>query len=316
MRDILSGIPLDALRVFEAAARLDSFTRAADTLGMTQAAVSWRIRDLEERLGHSLFVRRPRSISLTEHGERLYHTTGEAMRLLRRGVSDVMETDSDVLGVTTLPTIATQWLAHRLGQFQLANPDLAVRISTSTALSDLSSDGMHVGFRYGSGRWPGMESRFVLPAVTTPICTPALARQLAMTSPEDLKRAPRLGDDREWATWFAVAGTDQAEPASQTRMKADNQIMEAAAATAGQGVALVSLILFQRELRQGLLVAPFPDILSFERGYWLCYPANRRSQPRIARFRDWVLDEARADPMIAPLAERAGYSIGQSGEAS
>ena len=84
MRDVLSNIPVDALRVFETAARLNSFTRAADQLGMTQAAVSWRIRDLEERLGHALFVRRPRAIELTEHGERLNHAAGEAMNLLNR----------------------------------------------------------------------------------------------------------------------------------------------------------------------------------------------------------------------------------------
>lgn len=127
MADILNRIAPDALRVFEAAARLGSFTRAAQELGMTQAAVSWRIRDTEKRLGRDLFTRGTRQVTLTPEGERLSAASTEAMSLLRRALMDMLESDQGVLSITTLQTLATQWLAPRLGGFQLANPDLGAR---------------------------------------------------------------------------------------------------------------------------------------------------------------------------------------------
>lgn len=183
MKDPLGSVPLDALRVFEMAARLLSFTQAAELLGMTQAAVSWRIRDLENRLGHSLFIRRARAIALTDQGERLYRACSEAMTLLRRGVSDVQDLDNDILDITALQTLATQWLGARLGQFQLANADLAVRVDTSIGLSDLSNDGMDVGLRYGAGDWSGMEARLLFPAVATPMCSAETLARLQPRSP-------------------------------------------------------------------------------------------------------------------------------------
>lgn len=169
MIDVLSRIPVDALRVFETAARLLSFTRAAEALGMSQAAVSWRIRDLEQRLDRALFVRGVRQVSLTPEGERLATASIEAMTLLRRAVADVVEADQGVLAITTLQTLATQWLATRLGSFQLDNPDLAVRVDTSPTLSMLGADGLDVALRFGSGQWAGLESRFLMPAVFTPV---------------------------------------------------------------------------------------------------------------------------------------------------
>ncbi len=149
MADLLARIPVDALRVFEAAARLLSFTRAAEALGMTQAAVSWRIRDLEEKLERPLFTRGARQVSLTPEGERLSTAATEAMTLLRRALAEVVEADQGVLAVTTLQTLATQWLATRLGAFQLANPDLAVRVDTSSVLASLGADGLDVALRFG-----------------------------------------------------------------------------------------------------------------------------------------------------------------------
>ena len=197
MSDPLSRIPVDALRVFEAAARLLSFTRAAEILGMSQAAVSWRIRDLEQRLERPLFTRGTRQVALTPEGERLATAATEAMTLLRRAVAEVVETDQGVLAVTTLQTLATQWLATRLGSFQLANPDLAVRVDTSPVLSSLSADGLDVALRFGSGRWPGLESRFLMPAVFTPVCTPAMRDRLDLKTPADLKRAHLVGEPEE-----------------------------------------------------------------------------------------------------------------------
>ena len=311
MKDVLSNIPVDALRVFETAARLNSFTRAADQLGMTQAAVSWRIRDLEDRLGHTLFVRRPRAIELTEHGERLNRAAGEAMNLLRRAVRDVMELDNNVLSITTLQTIATQWLATRLGQFQLANPDLAVKVTTGNTLSNLSGDGMDIGLRYGEGRYSGIESRLLMPAVFTPLCSPDMAKTLKLSSPEDLLRAPLIGQAIEWDEWFKVAGVERQSPLAPQQLFIENQGVEVSAAISGTAVALGSPLLYAREIALGLLVQPFEQTVQLGAGYWLCYPENRRAIPKIARFRDWALETTRADPRVAKLCREHGIEIGQ-----
>ena len=245
MADPLAGIPLASIRVFEAAARLKSFTRAAEELGMTQAAVSWQIKALEGRLGQSLFRRLPREVQPTEGGERLSRAATEAMTLLRRAVSDLTQADEHILSITTLASLAAQWLAPRLGAFQVANPGLAVRLDTNPNLLD----------------------------------------------------APRIGMEKEWAAWFAVAGViGGAQP--MIRLTADYQVLEVAAALGDQGVALASPILFARELRNSLLVRPFAQTVSFHTGYYLVWPEGRRRSPKIARFRDWLAAQADADPTI------------------
>ena len=312
MTDILGRIPLDALRVFETTARLSSFTRAADALGMTQAAVSWRIRDLEQRLGASLFVRETRQISLTPQGQRLAPAASEALSLLRRAIGDVMEQDQAVLGITTLQSMATQWLATRLGLFQLANPDLAVKVDVDNTLSDLSALGIDVGLRFGTGQWPGLESRFLVPALFTPLCSPALQAQLNIRTPTDLKSTPLVGLPQEWAAWFASVGISDDKP-PPPRVVSENQAMEVATAIAGQGIALGNPVFYAREIANGQLLRLFEDNVSLGGGYWISYPKERRSVPKIARFRDWVLDMARSDPANIEACNTSGFEVGTIG---
>lgn len=301
MSDPLSGLPLSSIRVFEAAARLNSFTRASEELGMTQAAVSWQIKALETRLGISLFRRLPREVRPTEPGERLSRAATEAMTLLRRAFAEVTEQDQGVLTITTLTTLATQWLAPRLGAFQLANPGLAVRLDTRPRIMDLARENVDIALRVGDGDWPGVESALLMPSVFTPLCSPALCANLNLTSPSDLLGAPRVGDEKEWAAWFACAGVETTTtPAS--RLQADIQGLEVAAALGGQGVALGSPILFAREIAAGLLIRPFARTVTLSKGYWIAWPEDRRRSPKIARFRDWLLAEAAADPAIAAAA--------------
>jgi LysR family glycine cleavage system transcriptional activator len=298
MPDPLSGLPLSSIRVFEAAARLNSFTRAAEELGMTQAAVSWQIKALETRLGFSLFRRLPREVQPTEQGERLSRAATEAMTLLRRAFAEVTEADQGVLSITTLTTLATQWLAPRLGAFQVANPGLAVRLDTSPTIIDLARSSFDVAIRSGDGDWPGVEAASLMPSVFTPLCSPALCERLGLREPADLVDAPRVGDEKEWAAWFASAGvTPTTTPAS--RLRADIQGLEVAAAMGGQGVALGSPILFAREIAAGILIRPFRQTVKLSEGYFIAWPEDRRRSPKIARFRDWLKAEAAADPDIA-----------------
>lgn len=298
MSDPLSSIPLASLRVFEAAARLGSFTRAAEELGMTQAAVSWQIKALEGRLGQSLFRRLPREVVPTESGERLSRAATEAMTLLRRAISDLTEADEAVLSITTLATLATQWLAPRLGAFQLANPDLAVRLDTAPYLVDLARENFDVGLRSGSGDWPGVESARIMPSVFTPLCSPATAARLNLKHPCDLLDAPRIGMEKEWAAWFVAADVSSAGARPVSRLTADYQALEVAAALGDQGVALASPILFAREIAAGLLVRPFRQTVELSPGYWLVWPQDRRRSKKIARFRDWLMAAAANDPAI------------------
>ncbi|HEY0925128.1 LysR substrate-binding domain-containing protein [Brevundimonas sp.] len=303
MADPLSGIPLASIRVFEAAARLKSFTRAAEELGMTQAAVSWQIKALEGRLGQSLFRRLPREVQPTEAGERLSSAATEAVTLLRRAISDLTEADEHILSITTLATLASQWLAPHLGAFQLSNPGLAVRLDTNPGLLDLSREGFDVGIRSGNGDWPGLESQQIMPSVFTPLCSPEMAERLKLESPCDLLEAPRIGMEKEWAAWFAAAGlSDGRRPA--TRLTADYQVLEVAAALGGQGVALGSPIFFAREIKAGLLVRPFAQTVSFNTGYYVVWPEGRRRSPKIRRFREWLMSVADADPAV--IEARAG----------
>ena len=304
MSDPLTSVPLSSLRVFEAAARLKSFTRAAESLGMTQAAVSWQVKALEQRLGLTLFRRLPREVALTEPGERLARAATEAMQLLRRALTDLRDADDGVLSITTLATLASQWLAPRLGAFQVANAGLAVRVDTSSQLLDLERDNFDIGIRAGAGDWPGLESARLMPGVFTPLCTPELATALDLTDPSRLVDALRIGDDKEWAAWFAAAGVRAGAPPRAVRLRADFQALEVAAALGGQGVALASPILYAREIAAGILVQPFPDLVELSPGYWVAWPADRRRSPKIARFRDWLIAAAADDPAIRAAEAR------------
>lgn len=302
MPDILASIPLSAIRVFEAAARLKSFTRAAEELGITQAAVSWQVKALERRLAQPLFRRLPREVALTPAGERLARAASDAVGLLRTALNDLTETGEGVLAISTLQSLATQWLAPRLGGFQLAHPNIAVRLETSSRVIDLTREPIDLALRGGSGDWPGLETHRMFSSQGTPVCTPGLRDRLGgLARPEDLLEAPRIGNEGEWAEWFEAAGVEPPKARSGgLRLEADLQAIEVASAIAGQGVALASPILFADEIARGQLVRLFDTVIHFGRGYWLAYPAERRRSPKIAAFRDWLLGVLAEDPLTAP----------------
>ncbi|WP_304169875.1 LysR substrate-binding domain-containing protein [Phenylobacterium aquaticum] len=297
MPDPLAQIPLSAIRVFEAAARLGGFTRAAEELGITQAAVSWQVKALERRLGLTLFRRLTREVVLTPPGERLARAATEAMGGLRAALSDITGASEGVLSITTMPSLATQWLAPRLGAFQLAHPKIAVRLETSTHTIDLVRENTDVALRGGDGRWPGLETHHLFGHVQTPLCTEQTRQRLGgLAHPRDLLAAPRIGSEAEWALWFAAAGVAPPGPAAGPRLAGDAQTFEVASALAGHGVALGSPIFFAAEIAQGRLVQPFDIAPAYGPGYWLAYPVERARVPKIAAFRDWLMTQVATDP--------------------
>src|SRR5262249_52906855 len=172
MADPLASIPLSSIRVFEAAARLLSFTGAAKELGMTQAAVSFQVKALERKLDQPLFRRLPREVALTPSGERLARAASEAMAALRTPVSDISHAAEGVLPIPPLQTMAARWLAPRLGAFQVSHPKIAVRVETTGRLVDLLRGEADVALRTGLGDWPGMEAVRLFAAGWTVVAAP------------------------------------------------------------------------------------------------------------------------------------------------
>jgi LysR family glycine cleavage system transcriptional activator len=307
MSDPLAAIPLSALRVFEAAARLLSFTRAAEELGMTQAAVSWQVKALERRLDQPLFRRLPREVALTAAGERLARAAGEAMTALRGALADITESGEGVLTVTTLYTLASRWLAGRLGGFQVAHPKVAVRLDTDSRVADLLRGEADVALRSSRRQeWPGLEAIALFPAMQSVLATPdALAALPPQLTPADLRDAPRVGADAEWNAWFRAAGVEAPQGAAEPRLAADNQVLEIAAAMASGGIAMGSPVMFAADIAAGRLVQPFEVYIGRDVGYWLLYPKDRRRAAKIAAFREWIGAEAAADPVAQRISRVA-----------
>ena len=284
--------PLTALRVFEAAARHLNFTRAAQELGMTQSAVSYQIKVLEERVGAALFVRRARDVVLSEAGHAFAPATSDAFDRIAAAFSAARGASEGVLNLSVQPTFASNWLAERLGSFQLAHPRLAVRLDVTDRLSDLTRDEVDIGIRSGPGGWPGLEQHPLLACTFTPMLSPALVeRHGPITGPADMLRIPRVSPaDAWWDIWFAAAGLTVPPPAADVpRSDLGTQHIEGRAAIAGQGAGLLTPAFFADELASGRLLAPFDLIATNGHCYWLCYPTGRRTIPKIRAFRDWIL---------------------------
>jgi LysR family glycine cleavage system transcriptional activator len=289
--------PLAAVRVFEAAARHENFTAAAAELGMTQAAVSYQIRILEERLGAPLFRREKRRVHLTEAGRRAAAPVTQAFDAIDGAFAQVRSEDEAMLGISTSQTFASTWLAFRLGSFQMGRPDMAVRLMVSDALVDFAVDEVDVAIRAGLGPWPGLDADLLIKIDFTPMCSPAfLARHGGRIGPADLLELPMISPhDPWWQWWLGEAGVTVADGRVRPGIRMDSQANEGSAAIAGQGVAMLTPFFWRNDLAEGRLVRPFDQVSTRGYAYWLVAPEHRRSVPKIKRFREWLLAEVRRD---------------------
>ncbi|ALN74175.1 LysR substrate-binding domain-containing protein [Aureimonas sp. AU20] len=284
--------PLAALRAFEAAARHLSFTRAAAELGMTQAAVSYQIRVLEERVGTPLFLRGKRPISLTDAGRRLGTDTTGAFDLIAAAFEAAKGGASGVLTISVIPTFATGWLARHLYAFQLAHPEIAVRLHATRDVSDFEREPVDLAIRGGPPPSPALVSHKLLSADFTPMLSPALEAKigLALREPADLLRYPLIDPtDPWWNEWFAHAGVKRPGFDKDDGHKMGGQDLEAIAAISGHGVAILTPFFYRDDVAAGRLRPPFDLLCPSSRGYWLCYPPGRRNAPKIRLFREWLL---------------------------
>ena len=295
--------PLSSVRVFEAAARHQNFTQAAGELGMTQAAVSYQIRLLEERLGLPLFSRSKGRVSLTESGRRIAPLTALAFDTLEEAFSDLVADDGALLSLSAIQSLATNWLAPRLGSFQIRHPTLAVRLSTDNRLVDFSSGEFHAAIRLGTGGWQGLRCHFLFRSHLTPMCSPDFARRHNLQRPEQLLDVPWLSPtDGWWLEWLRGVGVEARPVEHLPGLVMDSQLVEAGAAIAGSGIAMMPPLLWRSELASGRLVQPFDHLYFPGTSHWLVYPESRRSQPKIQAFRSWLSAEVDAMKGAEPSA--------------
>lgn len=286
--------PIAAIRAFEAAARHQSFTKAAEELGMTQAAVSYQIRLLEDRVGTPLFIREPRQVTLTATGRALSPKVTEALDLLGSAFVEIAEKARLDLAISVLPTIASAWLVPRLSSFQAANPNIKINLHTSNEMVDFIKEDIDLVVLSGSGNWPGNDVFPLFPIEYTPVCTPEFRDRNGLTQPSDLLAVRRFGSPGWWRRWLMEAGVQNPEDGNQMGLVLGVQAMDVAVTLLGQGVAMVVPIFFAEELKSGRLVQPFQHVVQDGRSYFLVYPEARRRSRKIQLFRDWIIAEAEA----------------------
>lgn len=285
--------PLAAVRAFEAAARHRSFTLAAAELGMTQAAISYQIKLIEEHLGASLFQRVGRGVTLTPAGQRAAPQVSRAFDQIDAAFAEIRGESEGLLTVSTTNTFANTWLAWRLGAFQMRHPELAVRLLTSDALVDFAADDVDVAIRAGRGGWDGLVALRLLDIDFTPMCSPEfLARHGGSIAPTEIPRLSLISPhDPWWPFWLNQMGIEMPAGIERRGLRLDSQSHEGAAAMAGQGIAMLTPFFWRQDIADGRLVRLSDHTATRGYAYWLVYPERRRSVLKIRRFRDWLAGE-------------------------
>ncbi len=291
MRDLP---PLSTIRVFDAAARHQNLSRAAEELNMTQSAVSYQIKQIEAFVGAPLFVREARGVRLNQRGEQLAPMVQAALASLSRAFRAVSDKAHSVLTISTMQTIAGNWLAPRIGSFQMLHPEFAVRLDISPALADFAADGIDVAIRSGGGGWPGLQSHLLFEQTFTAVASPAyLAREGRPQAPKDMLGHVLIApSDEWWDIWFRAAGVPTPITFTRPGIDVETQQMAASVALAGHGIALITPRFEAQSVTAGRLVALFDITASTGDGYYLAYPREHRNSRKIKLFRDWVLQEA------------------------
>jgi len=292
-----------ALRTFEAAARHLNFTRAADELGLTPAAVSHQIKEIEDQLDLVLFTRTSRTIRLTEAGSVLLEASVDALDLLNRAVSRARKVTrgTALLKVTLDAQFATKWLMRRVDDFRKQKPGIELRFDITYDVRDFDLDDVDVGIRFGTGKYPGLTAHRLFENIIIPVCSPALlASGPPLKEPRDLfnHTLAHIEWSRQgvtwpnWRMWMQAAGVDDFDDSRTLVFRSSTDATQAA--LDGNAVALADFAMVASDLSQGRLVRPFqlgikvaPDF-----AYFLVYPQAMKDDARVIAFREWLLDEA------------------------
>jgi LysR family glycine cleavage system transcriptional activator len=288
---------LSALRAFEAAARHQSFTKAAADLSVTQGAISHQVKSLEGELGLKLFVRQGKALLLTDAGRAYHDVVREAFDRLSAGTTHLLERENaGVLTVTMSPNFASKWLIHRLGSFALAEPGIQLRVSASMEHVDFSREDVDIAIRHGQGDWAGLHVTRLCSEELFPVCSPKLLEgRKPLIKPTDLRHHTLLHsrERNDWTQWLQAARMASQEPLRSIDFNQMSMALDAA--VDGQGVAFARTALAAWDLIAGRLVCPFGPRLRVPFGYYIVCPKAKAERPKVATFRNWLLAEAARD---------------------
>ena len=298
--------PLNALKAFEAAARHLSFTRAAEELFVTQAAISHQIKALEEYLGIKLFRRKNRSLLLTEEGQGYFLDIKDIFTSISEATNKLLARSAKgALTVSLQPSFAIQWLVPRLVRFSERHPDIDVRIKAVDMDEGSLTDDVDVAIYYGRGNWPGLRCDKLHTEYQIPVCAPLLLTgPKPLRTPEDLTRHTLLHDTsrRDWKAWFRQLDIDAPNVNQGPIFSHSTMVIQAV--IHGQGVALGHSVLAQPEIEAGRLICPFEQVLVSKNAFYLVCQEQQSEQGKIVAFRDWMLElveqeEARRRALLA-----------------
>lgn len=291
-----------SLQVLELAGRRLNFTRASEELKLTPAAVSHQIKELEEQLGVTLFVRKGRSLELTRAGEILCEAASDALASLRSAVSQARKSQEQHkfrLNVTAPTSIAAKWLVPRLDRFAAKEPNAEVRLNVTCDVQDFDRDEVDVAIRFGPGVYPGLQAGRLFEHVIFPVCSPALLqRGAAVSTPEDILRYPLIHQSwsgqgvvwPDWGMWMLAAGVDGFDPQPGLLYKDTHLALQAA--IDGRGIALGDEALVADDLAAGRLVRPFALSIAGPPGFAYFVLSPLKASPLAASFRSWLHVEA------------------------
>ena len=293
--------PLNALRVFEAAARHLNFENAGDELAVTASAVGQQVKSLEEWVGRALFVRLPsKGVALTPAGSRYAAAISEALDGLNDATARLLRpSDPKSLNVSMLPSLAVNWLIPRLGSLRSLHPDLEVRVSVSTDRTDFAREDIDVVIRFGKGGYPGMRTDLLMEEVFFPVCSTTLVGDPSrpLVEPADLRHHTLLHETVDhvpdyvtWDRWLNAVGVRGIDTSRGPRFT--HTFLSLQAAASGQGVALATSVLIGDYLDAGRLVRPFPHEVRGAYQYYIVCPEASAERPGIAAFRNWLLTQA------------------------
>ena len=295
--------PLNSLRAFEAAARHLSFEKAGDEIAVTASAVGQQVKSLEAWVGRPLFLRQPsRGVALTPLGERYAAAVTEALNRLDEATARVLRPEtSHVVTVSAMPSLASNWLIPRLGAFRDRHPDIEVRVSVSTRLTDFAREDVDVAIRFGRGGYTGLRTDLLMAETFFAVCSAALVKdpRHPLSQPDDLRHhtlvhevVEEVPDYITWDRWLQAAGVEGVDTSRGPRFSHTYLCLQAAAS--GQGVALATNVLIGDYLDAGRLVRPFPHQIRGAYQYYVVSPEASADRPAVKAFRAWLLDEARA----------------------
>ena len=289
--------PLNALKAFEAAARSESFTRAAEELCVTQGAVSHQVKSLEETLGIKLFNRERQRLVITDAGREYLGVIRDAFDRIASGTERVLQRqNAGTLTVTTSPDFAAKWLVNRLGRFAEAHPGIDLRVAANLHQVDFAREEVDIGIRHGDGNWSGLDAVRLCTEQLFPVCSPKLMTgRNRIAKPSDLLKFPllHLDDNKSWSRWFEAAGIADAELPRGLILNRRSMLIDAA--IDGQGVALALSTLAAWDLINGRIVRPFDIGLRLSKTFWIVCPKTSSTKPKIKTFREWLLAEAADD---------------------